>query len=169
MTVSLYRPEDGTNVDPGTPVSLSGWAMDPDTCFESGGTFQIPDSISLRWSASGGTFSTATDQGNATWIAPAVEGIYTITLTADDAGNENLPSGDSGDREDGTATDAITIRVGDVASIEWQTDTAIPGRRDHRSVHGRPRGIGRRGLVQRGDSHGQRQAHPPAPRRQHDD
>jgi len=114
------------------PCSATG-GSDSDTRNNGGSlcpTSVVSDPVSYTWSASGGQFyspltgTTPTASGpTTTWIAPAVNGTYTLYLTTDDAGI--LPAGDSGLRNDGTVVATRTITV---QQATWAPGTAIdPG------------------------------------------
>jgi fibronectin type 3 domain-containing protein len=73
------------------------------------------DPCSYTWSFSGGSALNGITTGqNFIWVAPAVPGTYTITLTVDDQNNGNKPGGETGTRNDaqqGVDEDPISFTV----------------------------------------------------------
>ena len=73
------------------------------------------DPCSYTWSFDGGSALNGITTGqNFIWVAPAVPGTYTITLTVDDQNNGNKPGGETGTRNDaqqGVDEDPISFSV----------------------------------------------------------
>jgi hypothetical protein len=117
-------------VQKGEKVTLSADATDNDTWTDAttGGT--SPDTTTIEWSKSGGTFNLSPARGKSIeWTAPTTTGTYTVTATPDDASTADpgsRPAGDTGNRNDSpNAGGAVTINMRVIDSCP--TDIAMTG------------------------------------------
>lgn len=121
----MTAPQDQTVENPKTPNIKRGgilncaveaatdsdaWTQEDNDPCEDNPKGTDDDTVSYSWSASGGTFTEATNEASTKWQAPTTPGRYTITCTMDDK-PADVEDPETGSRDDGAISRSCTVIV----------------------------------------------------------